>query len=273
MQMIHRLERRPAGAGRLVLGLALLGLLAGCDDDPTGPAAPGAQSVSLSVTLKSTAGPSPALFAQGLQLTDGTNTLEIESAELVLRELEFERVETFGCDSEVGDDDCEEFETGPFLIALPLDGSVSTELTAQVDTGRYDEIEFEFHKPDDDNPSDLDFINQHPSFADVSIRVTGTYNGQAFEYVTDLNAEQEVELSDPLVVTENTGPVNVTLTVDLATWFLDGSALVDPATALKGQPNEELVENNIEASVEGFRDDDEDGVPHGDDDDEEGDGL
>jgi hypothetical protein len=95
---------------------------------------------------------------------------------------------------------------------LPLDGSVSQEITAQVDPGRYDEIEFDIHKPDDDNQRDLDFIALNPNFADISIRVTGTYNGLGFVFTSDLNEEQ--------------------------------------------------------ASIEGFRDDDGDGVRHGDDDDE-----
>lgn len=260
-------------AGRLALGALVLGLVVGCDDDDvTGLPDAGTQAVSLSVGLKSTAVPSPSLFAQGLELSDGTNTLIIESAELVLREIEFERVESFGCDDDVSgdDDDCEEFETGPFLVSLPLDGSVSTQLTAQVDTGHYDEIELEIHKPDDDTAQDIEFLNQHPSFVDVSIRVTGSYNGRSFSYITDLNEEQEIELTDPLIVTTESGPVNVTLILDLSTWFLDpvGGTFVDPTTALKGQPDEQLVEDNIEASIEGFRDDDGDGVRHGEDDDE-----
>ena len=38
-----------------------------------------------------------------------------------------------------------------------------------------------------------------------------------------------------------------------------GDVLVDPNTALAGEPNEELVEDNIERSFELFEDDDHDG--------------
>ncbi len=260
---------------REVLQTALLALLAmallGACDDATGPGLPaGSQVVSLSLSIgPGSAAPAPALFAAGLELSDGVNTLTIESAELVLRELEFERVETTGCDSELEDDDCEEFEVGPFLVALPLDGSVSTQIEAVVETGTYDEIEFEFHKPDDGDPADQDFIAAHPDFADISIRVTGTYNTQPFEYTTALNEEQEVELSDPLVVGPDAGPLNVTLTLDISTWYRapDGT-YVDPRTAVDGGANETLVTDNIRNSIEGFRDDDEDGVPHSDDNDE-----
>jgi hypothetical protein len=43
-------------------------------------------------------------------------------------------------------------------------------------------------------------------------------------------------------------------------WFRRGDgSLVDPATANKGGANEDLVEENIERSIEGFEDDDRDG--------------
>ncbi len=253
---------------RLSLALALMATLAACND-ATGPNS--GRQLSLSVGLAGGgASPTAGLFAQGLELTDGTNTLVIESAEVVIREIEFERVETAGCDSEVGDDDCEEFEIGPFVVALPLDGSVTKELEAQVEPGTYDEIEFDIHKPEDDNQADLDFIAQNPNFADVSIRVTGTYNGTSFLYTSDLNEEQEIELTSFLTVAEGAGPVNVTLTIDLASWFDNGAGmLIDPSTAVKGQPNENLVRDNIKNSIEGFRDDDGDGVPHDDDPDED----
>ena len=262
---------------QLTRGLLAVGLvaatLAACDDDGgvTGPGgSAGAGSVSLSVALTGSAPNSAAsLHAQGLDLTDGANTLSIESAELVVREIEFERIGTPGCDSDFDDDDCDEYEVGPFLVALPLDGSVTREITAQVDTGTYDEIEFDIHKPDDDSPADLDFIAQNPNFADISIRVSGTYTGQDCLYTTDLNEDQEIELIDPLVVTPDPTPVNVTLTIDLSSWYVaPGGMLIDPRTANQGEPNVELVEENIEASLSGFRDDDSDGVRHSDDDDE-----
>lgn len=253
---------------RLPLAVALMAALAACNDS-TGPNS-GARTVSLSIGLAGGgASPAASLFAQGLELTDGTNTLVIESAEFVIREIEFERVETAGCDSEVGDDDCEKFEVGPFVVPLPLDGSVTKELEAQVAPGMYDEIEFDIHKPEDNTQADLDFIALHPNFADVSVRVTGTYNGASFLYTSDLNEEQEIELTSPLNVAEGAGPLNVTLTIDLALWYSSGAGLlIDPRTAVKGQPNENLVTDNIRASIEGFRDDDRDGVPHDDDFDE-----
>jgi hypothetical protein len=255
----------------LLLAVALVSMLAGCNEDGTGPGnLDGANTVSLSFGLSGgAAAPAPSLFAGSLELTDGTNTLVIETAELVLREIEFERVESTGCDSLVDDDDCEEFEVGPFLVSLDLGGGVSQELTAVVDTGTFDEIEFDIHKPEDNDAADFAFIAANPNFDGVSIRVTGTYNGQAFVYTTDEGQEQEIDLTSPLVVTEDSGPVNVTMMLDVSTWFENQAGmLIDPRTANKGEPNESLVEGNIENSIEGFRDDDHDGISHDDDDDE-----
>lgn len=260
---------KPSNA-RLLVALALLGLAMGCDS-ATGPDA--GRSVSLSFGLTgSPAGqaPGPAaaagLFAAGLELTDGVNTLVIESADLVMREIEFERVETAGCDSGLDNVDCEKFEIGPRLVPLPLDGSISQELSAQVDVGTYDEVEFELHKVED---WDVDFLTTHPDFAGISIRVTGTYNGQSFLYTSSIDEERELELTSPLVVTPDSGPVNVTLKIDLRNWFVAaGGMLIDPQTANDGQPNESVVTENIRFSIEGFRDDDHDGVSHDDDPDE-----
>lgn len=259
---------------RVMLGFALVAALAGCDDDGnlTGPAeSAGPRTVSLSIGVTGGASASAAVpFAAGLELSDGQNTLALESAELVLREIEFERIdEPADCDESGSDDLCEKIEVGPVLVALPLDGSVTTQLTAQIDTGTFDEIEFDVHKVDDDDPSNLEFLDQHPNFRDISVRVTGTFNGESFLFTSDLNEEQEIELASPLVVTEDSGPTNVTLTIDLSAWFRTvGDALIDPRSAVKGQPNENLVRDNIRTSIEGFRDDDGDGIRHQDDGDE-----
>lgn len=259
---------------KILLGFALLAALSGCDDDEgiTGPANPaGQRAVSLSIGLAGGASASAAVpFGSGLELSDGLNTLALESAELVLREIEFERTdEPADCDQSGSGDACEKIEAGPVLVVLPLDGSVTTQLTAQIDTGTFDEIEFDVHKVDGEDRANRDFLDQNPNFRDISVRVTGTFNGQSFLFTSDLNEEQEIELASPLVVTAESGPANVTLTIDLSGWFRTmGDALIDPRTAVKGQPNENLVRDNIRDSIEGFRDDDGDGIRHEDDGDE-----
>jgi hypothetical protein len=78
-----------------------------------------------------------------------------------------------------------------------------------------------------------------------------------------------VELNPPLTLAAD-GPVNLTIRFDIGTWFVNasGTALINPTTALKGAANEEVVRDNIRASIRAFRDDDRDGEDddHGDDD-------
>lgn len=242
--------------------IPLLAVPLGCGGSDDGGGA--GTGVSLSLTVPPPAAPAAlaAMAAGELTLTDGTHTLVITEAKLVLREIEFELADddALGCDDDgATEDDCEEFELGPVLVDLPLDGSVATTLAANVAPGTYDELEFEVHKPSDDDAADAAFIAAHPDFADVSIRVIGTYDGVAFEYTTDLDAEQELEFAPPLEVIAG-APTNITLAIDLDQWFrAAGGTLIDPATANAGGANEGLVEDNIKTSIEGFEDEDEDG--------------
>lgn len=258
------------------LALATLGIaaLGACDDDPAGPegTVPLTLSVAVGSSVPITLNPasSPPL-ARSMTYEDGTNTLVIDYAALVLSEIELEGALDecavgFDDDDDFDDDDCEEFEAGPILLELPLDGSVDRVLEVFVAPGTYDELEFELDAPDDDDPREQDFLAQYPEYDDVSVRVEGTWNGTPFVFVQEVDAEQETELSEPLIVTEGSQTRNLTLRLDMSSWFVDGSGnLIDPSTALADGPNEEIVEDNIERSFEAFEDDDEDGE---DDDDE-----
>jgi len=252
--------------------LAMLGVAA-CSENTTGAlslalttarpigaplaTAPGAITAAPRVT---TAGDSTVIVL-------GNDTIILRSVEVVLREIELERVEVADCDSIMDNDDCEKFETGPVLAALPL-GTAATEtmITVNAPPGMYDELEFEIHKAS--SSDDAAFIAAHPAFNGISIRVTGTYSQAGtrsdFVFTSELDLEQEIVLSPPLTVSEGT-PTNVTLRLDVSTWFLNGAgtALVDPATGNKGQANESVVTGHIHDSVDAFHDDDRDG--HDDD--------
>ena len=241
----------------------LMLVVAACSEGTTG-------AVSLALTASRPLGAPLAAAPQVSAAGDSTvivlanDTIILRSVELVLRKVELKPVEDAACDP-IGDNDgCEEFETGPVLVSLPL-GTTATETMVSVSAppGQYDKLEFKIHKPGDSD--DAAFIAAHPDFNGVSIRVTGTYSQagtrSAFVFSSDLDAEQEIELQPPLTVSAGTG-TNVTLRVDVATWFLNagGTALVDPASANKGQPNESLVANNIQNSFDAFEDDNHDGL-------------
>ena len=197
--------------------------------------------------------------------TDGTNPLIIDRVDLVLREIELKRSEaTTDCGESPEDDACEKLELGPILLSLPL-GTAGAEraFSVTVAPGTYREVEFEIHKPSHDD--DAAFVQANPEFDGVSVKVTGTYNGEPFDFVSDLNAEQEIELNPPLVVTESAA-TDLTLFIDLDGWFRDaGGTLVNPTTAGSGQSNENLVKENITRTLDAFEDHDHDGSDdHGD---------
>jgi hypothetical protein len=254
-------------AGKIASLMVFLAVSA-CDDSTSpGPNVP----LTLSIALEQNAPAAVGDFGSGvlagdIMQEDGSHTLVISRAAMVLKEVELQLVSAPDCLDGEGpageefEDDCEEIEVGPFLIEFPLDGSVSTAISVDVPPGAYDEVEFEVHTPDDDTPADLDFLLAYPEFKGVSIRVEGTFDGEDFIFLQDLDAEQEMALVPPLEVTDGGGPVNLTLTIDLRSWFLDGDGgLIDPRDANKGGIFEDAVEENIEASIDVFEDDDRDG--------------
>ena len=247
-------------------------LLVGCADNQGGrlslaltssrPLSPAA-----SAPFGSVAAPSVVTAGDTSVIALGNDTIVVRSVEVVLREIELKRVEAASCDSVMGNDDCEEFEVGPVLVSLPLGGTATATVVAVVaPAGLYDELEFEVHKPE--SSDDAAFIAAHPDFNGVAVRVTGTYSQAGtrsdFVFTSELSAEQEVLLSPPLTVSDGVA-TNVTLRLDIGSWFLNagGTALIDPASANKGQPNESVVKDRIQTSIDAFRDDDHDG--HDDD--------
>jgi hypothetical protein len=243
-----------------VLSLLTLPMLAACSDG-TGPSGNDIGRVRLSITTGARPGAAPSLAAAETYTLGGT-TLVLTRVQLVLKEIELKRAEesaTCEDDSALGDsDDCEEFEVGPVLLDLPLNGTIAQVVAIDADTGTFRELEFEIHKPEDDG-RDQAFLARYPDFRRVSIRVEGTWNGVPFVYTTDLSAEQELELVPPLQVTA-AGSTEVTLRVDLRGWFLNAgaTAFVNPATANQGQPAEGLVKENIKRSFEAYENDDDD---------------
>lgn len=241
-------------------------LAAACGDTTLGPGDDATVSLSFTTAGTGVSASRHASFARASlsdTLVAGTDSLVIDRVQIVLREIELERLNDDACDDDslgIDDDRCEEFEAGPLLVDLPLNGAVETPITIAADTGIYDEIEFDIHKPSDDSAEDSAFVAANPTFAETSIRVTGTFNGTPFVFDTDLNTEQEIELTVPLVIDDTTTSANVTLQADLAAWFRNaGGGLVNPQTANKGGQNEGIVKDNIKASVDAFEDNDRDG--------------
>ncbi len=270
----------------LVLVLSLV--WAACDSTGSAPIEADRTPMTLSFVASGASADASAKVAKSQAYTDEAgNTVTIEMAELVLREIEFERANAGEACRDEDSDDCEEVEEGPVLVELPLDSDQpSVIIEAALPEGTWKAVEFDVHKLDDDDDDDVAFLEETGFPEDVSVRVTGTWtaaggSAQSFIYTSDLDEEKEIEFDPPIDVSAEVAN-NVTFCVDVDTWFRqsDGS-LVDPAEGNDGGQYEELIEENIETSIEGFEDDDrngrgdddgdDDGDDNGDDGDEDGD--
>jgi hypothetical protein len=271
----------------LILALGGIAALTACTGINGGTAPGGQAQLSLNAASRARSGmgastasfevtsPSPGTF------TDGTNTLVLTSVQIVLRKIELERAGdagacaavSVGVNADIGADDsgqegstadghadaCEEVELGPVLFDVPVaTAGAQHTVSVNIDAGTFEKVQFQIHKPE--GSGDAAFLAANPGFAGVSIRVQGTWNGTAFTFASDLDAEQEIELSPPLVVSQ-TGTTDLTLFFDTSSWFkTSGGLLIDPASAAKGQPKEATVQGNIKGSLRAFRDNDEDGA-------------
>ncbi len=235
--------------------------LAACGGNSSGPSGTG-RTVAFQLATK----PGAPAAIRGAALTGqeiiaaGSDTIVVTGVQLVLRKIELERaVPSAVCDTVASSsDDCEELKAGPVLLDLPLGAGAQRDFNVAIDTGSYGKVKFEIHVPKANK--DAAFLAANPGFDGVSVKMTGTYNGTAFTYTSDLEVEQEHSFVPPITVTDSTG-ANLTLFIDLNGWFLNQSAdgLIDPATALSGQANESAVKNNIEGSLNAFEDDNHDG--------------
>ncbi|MGH7539268.1 MAG: hypothetical protein ACREMF_11590 [Gemmatimonadales bacterium] len=264
--------------------VAALGLTA-CADG-AGPNGRGRLALSVS-TRSPTSSPSAStvlVAGDSTRIVLGSDTVVIDTVGLVFRNIKLKPVESAQCQdnddaaddaadandaTEADDEGCEGVRAGPVLVSLPL-GAVPTEVLVDVSApaGQYDRLEFKIHAPKD-SPADLEFLAAHPEFAGVSVRVTGIFSKAGtrtrFTFLSDLTAEQKVAIDPPVDVTAG-GTASVTVRFDVSGWFLNAAAdaLVDPATANAGGPNESVVAENIQRSIDAFEDDDHDG--HDDDD-------
>ncbi len=263
---------------RNILTVAALGLaaIAAACGETAGPDA-GAREVGLSFAiapsgagLSATLGMATSSSMAALSVTDADGrTLTIERVRMVLAEIELERAGTTGnCDEHP--ELCEDFEAGPVLIDLPVDGGVITPFSSTIPEGSYDELELEIEAPDGSDDVTLAFLEAHPGWpASASMRVQGTFDAddgegpQPFDVFLDVQTDLELEF-DPLFVVEPDGPgiLNVTIVIDVGSWFRDyDGSLIDPRALSADSGLRSTVHDNIEDSFEAFEDLDRAGTP------------
>lgn len=284
--------------------LAAAGLALGaCSSDPNGPGVVQSRMQLRAASRPTTAATSRAAVFDVTSstpgtFTDGTNTLVLTKAQLVLRKIEMKRADAAATacadvrmsadmsgpgEAEPGDDHgdsagsgdghgddgiadaCEEVELGPVLFDVPVTSAGAQQsVSVNLDAGTYSGVEFKIRPPE--SSGDEAFLQANPTFAGKSIHLEGTWNGAPFTFDSDISADEELRLEPPLALAAS-GTADVTIFVDVSAWFVNPNGrLVDPATAGRGQPNESLVNANIEHSFHAFEDENGDGEDdHGSD--------
>ena len=234
---------------RSLIMAALVPFLWACEDT-TGPEGAGQVAVRFQAVVPSGASTlqAPASLvnfdhvpATGAITLTGTNgTLVIQDIRLIVSEIELERAD--GECAGVSNDDCEEFEGGPFLVNL-LNGTTNEVVNAIIPAGSYTELEFEVESLDLDDDDDngerqakqtiLNQIRQtYPNFpSNASMVVHGTFNGEPFTVYFEAEIEVEQEFPRPFRVPED-GAIIVNL--GPAAWFQQGTRVMD-LRALNGR--------------------------------------
>lgn len=239
----------------VLLALALAGA---CSDATTGSSG---HPVTVSITTN-TQGTLASRISADVVITAGVNSLVITKAQLVARRIELAPAGASACastaedgdDSGSSEDGCAEVETGPVLIDIPLDASTKTTLSASVPAGTYRALEMRIRPVSSGNRSSTAFLVAHPELQGVSVRVEGTYNGKAFVFTSPVDASIESVFATP--VTIDASNPNVTVAIDIAAWFSDGSGgTLDPSSS----DNASRISGNIAGSFHAFEDDDHDG--------------
>jgi len=244
-----RLSRRPLW----VVPAALL--LAACNGTE-----PHSQPLSLSLTTKSASPGAAAGPSADLQIGTGANSLTISQAQVVLAEIELSPSGT--CSTTGEQDDCDELEAAPALVDLPVDGTTKVVLDGAVPPGTYSALQAQLDAvtPDEDEPGGSAFLQAHPDFQGISVKVTGVFtdaNSQTHPFTFTVGADAEIAAAFNPPVTVGTGTSNLTIDVDLASWFKDATgAVIDPTNPA----NAGAIEENIQRSFRAFEDDNHDGT-------------
>lgn len=179
-----------------------------------------------------------------LRIEGSNGSLIIDDIRFIVEDFKLERADG-ECEGleDTEEDDCEEFESEPFFVDLPLHGDVLDLDTVPVEPGLYEELEFEIddleldEEEEDEEDGKQQLINQVRSeFPDwpneVSMVLIGSFisnEGDVRDFKTFAEAEVEVELefNPPFEINENSVNNLVRVNIDPVRWFLqsDGSVL------------------------------------------------
>lgn len=232
----------------------------GCKKSSTepSPVTTGTLSMGAAYTKNVVSG-SALMKTAGITSPAAVDSIKITRARFVLRDIKFKTVE----------EDSMNFKSSPMVLELELSGTMQNVGVSNARFATYRRIEFDVHRVE---AKDLAGLSQADSakFADFlagqkySIIIDGTVYktgqpGQAFTYRSKVDAQQKVDLTPNLVVTEASPTVNATIMISSANWFTGAGALVDPVDT----NNEGIIDENLKNSIKVFKDNDKDGSKDG----------
>jgi hypothetical protein len=228
-------------------------LFVGC----TGTAPKASQPISLSITTRSPTASTP---SAGIQIGTGANSLTINHAQVVLSRVELSP--SGSCATAGEKDDCDELQAGPALVDLPVDGTTKVVLDGVVPPGSYTALRAKLDAvtPDEDEPGVSAFLVAHPDWKGISVKVTGVFTdakNQTHDFTFTSEADAEIAAAFQPAITVAAGTSNITVSVDVASWFKDETgAAIDPTDPAKAH----AIDHNVQRSFRTFEDDDRDGI-------------
>ena len=164
-------------------------------------------------------------------------------------------------DAEDDADECE-VATGPFVADLAGDqlaGGLQPVFQTQVPAGTYRELEVEIAPL-------ADTVTGAGDLGGSSVVVNGSFTHQVTTggttttvtdpFVISVTARVEIERETQITVAADGTVPNVTLTIDWAKWFTDGTRALDPTNPADAA----TIAANIARSLDAFEDDDQDGM-------------
>ena len=245
-----------------LVGIAALGILAGCSSDLTGG---NRHSVQLSFTTNTAVASAANRVTADLVVGTGTDFV-LQKVQLVFPRLDLDRAGTADCvgdvesddDHETMGEDWEDVSRIPLLVDVPLDDALHPVINIPLAEGTFSELEAKLAPA---RSTATDFNTANPNLVGKSVRVEGTFKGTPFVFTSAVRARVEMEFDPPLVIDATTK--NATVAIDVRKWFLnpDGS-VIDPTTATPESAARQQIEQNIRRSFHAFEDDDERGEDH-----------
>ena len=254
-----------------LVSLVLLSALTACGDASADLTASTGGAASLSVSFGQSSTTSAATI-----VGTAADTMRITSVQLVLSHLKLRRDGIAACadiavsgsgsgsggsgsvnsNTSIDVGGCSRLDHGPLLVDLPLSSASTSPLSVTIPAGTYRSFEFEIDNVNagsNATAEEKSFLAANPQFRDVTIRVTGTYKGAAFTFLSRAQSEVEFEFEPSLTVESGVND-NVSVVLDLAGWFKDSSgAVLNPTVA-----NQTRIDQNIIASFSAFGDRDRD---------------